>query len=47
MCGNECKCGKEGTDYLHTCPYAEDVDGDDESVCNCCAECENACADDI
>lgn len=31
----------------HPCPYREDVNGDHESQCNCCADCQNACAMDI
>ena len=31
----------------HTCPYQEDVNGDSESLCNCCDECTQECAWDI
>ena len=41
-----CKCGEPGEDE-HTCPYAEDIHGDSESLCNCCAECQYQCAQDI
>ena len=45
-CENE-YCNNEGTLFLHNCPYAEDVNGDSEAVCNCCSECENNCIMDI
>ena len=41
-CGNN-----EGTSELHTCPYAEDIHGDSESMCNCCSDCEYECCMDI
>jgi len=31
----------------HTCPYSSDVDGDNESLCNCCTSCQNGCAQEI
>lgn len=31
----------------HTCPYQRDVNNDDETLCNCCDECEQQCAADI
>lgn len=44
---NECKCGAEGTEEYHPCPYSQDVDGDNSDTCNCCDDCQNACADEI
>lgn len=41
-----CKCGAAPRE-LHGCPYCEDVGGDYTYQCNCCAECEGTCADDI
>ena len=41
-----CKCGKPG-EKDHTCPYAEDICGDNEFLCNCCSECEHECCMDI
>lgn len=41
-----CKCGNDADD-LHTCPYKEDINGDYESLCNCCSACRNECAKDI
>lgn len=28
---------------LHLCPYKQEVEGDNESLCNCCINCELAC----
>jgi hypothetical protein len=41
----KCTCG----DYneSHTCPFAEDIHGDSESLCNCCDYCTHECAMDI
>lgn len=44
---NECKCGKEGTEELHTCPFAVEIGCDEETLCNCCEFCESCCADEI
>lgn len=40
MCGND--AGPEGT-----CPYAEEIHGDYETLCNCCVNCANNCRWDI
>jgi len=40
-------CNKNPANELHICPYAEDIDGDSESKCDCCDECWGNCADDI
>ena len=40
-------CGEKVEEGLHPCPYVQDINGDDDDVCNCCAECENQCAEDI
>lgn len=31
----------------HPCPFLQDVENDEETMCNCCSECEQRCADDI
>jgi len=31
----------------HTCPYAAEIFGDHDSLCDCCEECANECAMDI
>lgn len=41
-----CQCGVPGEE-LHTCPYSEDINGNYETLCNCCSECSNQCAMDI
>ena len=40
-------CDNMGTPYLHACPLAEDIEGDDAEICNCCHTCEGHCMDDI
>lgn len=40
-------CLKNEACEPHTCPYAEDINGDSESMCNCCSDCEYNCAMDI
>lgn len=41
------KCGKNEAQKPHTCPYAEDIHSDHESLCMCCEQCERECARDI
>lgn len=43
---NKCKCGEEG-ENLHTCPYQEDINNDNEYMCNCCDYCTQQCMNDI
>ena len=31
----------------HSCPYGEDIYDDFETLCTCCADCEEQCAMDI
>jgi len=38
------RCEKNPTSDPHTCPYAEDVDGDSEFTCTCCDACTYECA---
>ena len=40
-------CCKAAKLKAHTCPYREDVHGDNESLCNCCEQCQHECAMDI
>lgn len=41
------RCGKKpATDY-HTCPYRSEINNDDETMCNCCEECQHECGMDI
>lgn len=42
------KCGSnEGTDELHSCPYAEEIANDCTETCNCCDTCYYECCMDI
>ena len=41
----KCKIGTAIED--HTCPYAEDIHDDCESLCDCCENCIHECAMDI
>lgn len=41
------KCGKP-TEGLHGCPYASEInDDDDPEYCNCCEDCMQECNWDI
>jgi hypothetical protein len=40
-------CGCEEGWELHTCPFSEEIRGDTETLCNCCADCERHCAWEI
>ena len=40
-------CKKEPAEEPHLCPFGREIHGDDESLCNCCADCEYQCAMDI
>ena len=31
----------------HTCPFAEEIHDDSETLCSCCEDCTNQCAWDI
>lgn len=44
-----CRCEKNPvTEYFHSCPFASDVENnDDPEHCNCCDECQEQCAMDI
>jgi len=45
---NMCKCGKNPeSDWEHTCPYKEEIDGDSETHCRCCDECRHDCEMEI
>jgi len=37
-----CTCDQE---YIepHPCPYKSDIDNDDDTLCTCCAYCEEQC----
>ena len=41
-------CNHEGrTKEMHSCPFTEEIDNDDEPCCNCCENCEYECMMDI
>ena len=42
----KCRCGSD-PESLHICPYQQDINGDTETLCNCCSECEHQCMMDI
>lgn len=42
----DCTCETEEIE-AHTCPYAEEIADDYESMCNCCAHCYGECCMDI
>ena len=44
LCEN---CKKNQAQELHTCPFAEEIYGDEEQKCNCCDDCESRCCQDI
>jgi hypothetical protein len=42
----KCRCGSD-SESLHICPYQQDINGDSETLCNCCSDCEHQCMMDI
>jgi hypothetical protein len=44
---NDCHCGENPADDEHTCPFAEEINDDYESLCTCCPDCTRNCADNI
>lgn len=41
------KCEQNDACDLHTCPFAEEIYDDSETLCNCCKDCEHECKMDI
>lgn len=40
-----CRCGKNESQVPHSCPYAQAIaDDDDDNHCDCCSDCQAACA---
>ena len=39
-------CNKIGQDD-HLCPFKEEVNNDEKSLCNCCEECTHDCLMDV
>ena len=44
---NVCSNGNVHDGEAHPCPFAEEIDDDDEDRCNCCESCVADCADAI
>ena len=40
-------CNNNDAQQEHTCPYAEDINGDSDSLCDCCSDCIHECCMDI
>lgn len=49
MSQESCTCNSDDNlyDEGHTCPFAEEIHGDSETLCTCCAYCEHQCGMDI
>ena len=45
--GNCSRCHTNDAADEHTCPYATEINGDYESLCDCCDDCKNECCMDI
>jgi hypothetical protein len=46
QCSSSMNCGQKGRPE-HTCPFAEEISGDFETMCNCCSSCEYECSMDV
>lgn len=40
-------CGKAEATEPHTCPVSVCMSGDEETLCNCCMDCENDCSEHV
>jgi len=40
-------CGRNPSTEPHICPFADEINGNRETLCTCCDECAQNCADDI
>ncbi len=41
------RCEVNDAQSEHTCPYAEEINDDSDSLCDCCSDCEHECYMDI
>ena len=41
------RCEVNDAQSEHTCPYAEEINDDSDSLCDCCSDCEHECCMDI
>lgn len=37
-------CNNNDAQEEHTCPYAEEINGDSDILCDCCSDCEHECS---
>ena len=47
---HKCTSGRECTNQAqepHTCPFASEIHNDNETLCECCTDCEHECAMDV
>lgn len=44
LCG---KCSKAPAEPDHECPYRGEIDGDYDTLCDCCDACRGQCSDDV
>jgi hypothetical protein len=42
-----CECGPDAQIEPHTCPFAEEINNDSDTLCTCCETCKCGCAQDI
>ena len=42
------RCGGEGSEEAHPCPFEEEINDDhNPEYCTCCDDCTQGCKDDI
>jgi hypothetical protein len=41
------RCHDEPARDPHLCPFAQDINDDQETMCDCCEVCTQNCSDDI
>ena len=41
------RCGKNPATESHSCPYNEEINGDFNTLCTCCGDCQAECALEI
>jgi hypothetical protein len=45
---NSCQgCGGCPDKDDHICPFADEIHNDDQTTCNCCANCTMVCHDEV
>jgi hypothetical protein len=40
---SDCEKCAENLEDEHTCPFAEEINDDSETLCNCCDDCTHEC----